>query len=68
MSMDDGMRRRDKAKRTAFLKGWDACIMGLKRNSNPYNRRDYVRWWHWGYDWCARGDPLPACYSNEVAP
>ena len=54
-----------KAWRTRFMAGWDACISG--RTENPYKRADYRSTWARGFARCAAGQALPLWYPAWLA-
>ena len=52
------------AMRTAFMRGWDAGIVGEPLTANPYHREDSKRWWLQGRRRCLAGCGLPTWYNE----
>jgi hypothetical protein len=56
-----------RARRTRYMNGWDAVLMGKKKNDNPYSRRDWKDQWDKGFDDCTANKPLPFWFDEWKA-
>ncbi len=56
--------RRERARATRYMAGWDAAIRGEDGNANPYAREDYRAQWDKGFHDCMAGRPLPPWYDD----
>ena len=61
---NNGWEIRQKARRTHFMRGWDACLRGESLGSCPYRYEDKEGQWKAGWNACFRGDELPSWYPE----
>lgn len=46
-----------------FMRGWDDCLIGKRKQDNPYAREDFRHAWERGFDRCFSNEPLPAWFE-----
>lgn len=57
---DKEKKRKERQFASIFIKGFDACLIGTKKNENPYTRKDFHETWRKGWERCNRGESFPS--------